>query len=86
MTWDWRGLTATILAVGLVITICALAIGTASSDRPVSVEESTLLSTAIGAVIGALGAFLGFHASGTGHLPSRTDQMPPPGDESSAGD
>jgi hypothetical protein len=56
---DARGMTALVLAVGIALAICAVAVGAAVHEGTVSAEESTLISTVLGAAVGALATFLG---------------------------
>lgn len=58
-TGDVHGLVALILAVGATIAVSALAIGAVLSDAPLSAETSALLATALGALVGAVGVYLG---------------------------
>jgi NO-binding membrane sensor protein with MHYT domain len=59
LTHDPRGLAAIILAAGLSIAVVALAIGTEVTSRNLSVEEASLLSTVLGAAVGALATYMG---------------------------
>lgn len=57
-----RSLAALVLAVGVTISIVALAIGAAwteGSHNAISSQASTLLSTVLGAAVGAVAAYLG---------------------------
>jgi hypothetical protein len=56
---DVHGMVALILAVGATIAVSALAIGAALSDDPLSADTSALLATALGALVGAVGVYLG---------------------------
>jgi hypothetical protein len=58
---DKRGLAAIILAIGVTTAIIVIAIGSAVHSGPISAEESTLIATVMGAAVGALATFLGFH-------------------------
>jgi hypothetical protein len=59
LTHDPRGIAAIILAVGLAIAVVVLALGTEFTSRSLSVEEASLLSTVLGAAVGALATYLG---------------------------
>ena len=69
---DWAGLAAFVLAAGVVIAIIVAIAGAAISHREFSADETTLLSTVLGAAIGAVATYLGTH----GRSPDPTD--PPP--------
>jgi putative Mn2+ efflux pump MntP len=56
---DPRGLAAVILATGLALSLLALAVGTEVTDRQISMEEAALMSTVLGAVVGAIATYLG---------------------------
>jgi hypothetical protein len=47
------------MAIGLALALVALAVGTEVTSREISVEEASLLSTVLGAAVGALATFLG---------------------------
>jgi len=75
-------LVALVLAAGVAIAIVALAIGAAATEAGVgsgtlSSESSTLLSTALGAAIGAVATYLG------GRVIGGNDSQPPEPSESS---
>jgi hypothetical protein len=79
MLSDARGLAALVLAGGVAIAIIAIAVGAAVHSGPISAEESTLIATVLGAAVGALATFLGFHNGGEHHPePEEHDQLPPP--------
>lgn len=64
MKWDWHGVVALILATGIAISVVLLAVseldhGTAGH---ISGEESTLLSTVLGAGIGAIATYVGLRS------------------------
>jgi Co/Zn/Cd efflux system component len=59
LTHDPRGLAAVILASGLALALLALAVGTEVTDRQISMEEAALMSTVLGAVVGAIATYLG---------------------------
>ena len=54
-----RDLAAIILALGVTATLIIIAVGSVIHTGPISTEESTLLSTALGAAVGAVATYLG---------------------------
>lgn len=56
---NWPGVAAVILAAGVAVCVIALAVGTATQSGPISQEDATLLSTVLGAAVGAVATFLG---------------------------
>ena len=66
---DWRGIAALVLAFGVAASALALAVGDAAHVGPTPPETATILSTVLGASVGALAGYLG----------ARTNQRP--GDE-----
>lgn len=67
-TFSWSGLVAVVLALGVVAGIVILALSEYFSPEHVTGEEATLLSTVLGAAIGAVAAYLG-----AGHRIGRPD-------------
>jgi hypothetical protein len=63
MLKDWGGIAAFILALGVAISITALAIGSALNGHATSELDATLLSTAIGAAVGAVATYIGVKRS-----------------------
>ena len=57
--FNWHALVAVILALGAATTIVLLAVMELIRDGNVTAEEATLLSTALGAVVGAVATYLG---------------------------
>jgi hypothetical protein len=53
--YEYRGLVALVLAVGVVIAIAF----TAAGIEHLNTDETTLLATAVGAIVGALATYLG---------------------------
>jgi hypothetical protein len=51
-------------------------VGAAVHSGPISAEESTLIATVLGAAVGALATFLGFHNGN--HDEPDEHQLPPP--------
>jgi hypothetical protein len=84
MLSDLKALTALVLAGGVALAVVVLAVGAAVTHGPISTEESTLLSTVLGAAVGALATFLGL-ARANGHEPDEEEhpalppRPPPPG-------
>ena len=56
---DWHGIIAVILAIGAIATVIILAIQETQHAGHLSADEVTLLSTVLGAIIGAVATFLG---------------------------
>jgi hypothetical protein len=56
---NWHGLAAIILALGASISITLLSTLELINDGHITAEEATLLSTALGAVVGAVATYLG---------------------------
>jgi hypothetical protein len=54
-----RDVVAYVLAVGLVVALSVTAVGAVIHRGPISAEESALLSTSLGATVGALATYLG---------------------------
>jgi hypothetical protein len=54
-----RDAVALVLALGVAVAIIVIALGAALHEGPISQEESTLLSTALGAGVGAIATYLG---------------------------
>lgn len=69
---DLRGLVAVVLAAGVAICVVSLSLGIAVTTGPISQEDSALLSTVLGAAIGAVATYLGGRA-----LPPRNPPGPP---------
>ena len=61
MKGDLHGLVAVVLAVGVVAVIVILALATVLHNGPITEEEATVLATIVGAVIGAVAAYMGFN-------------------------
>jgi hypothetical protein len=64
MRGDWRPLVAIILTAGVMAVLIILAIGEVTQTGPhehLSDTESTLLSTVLGAGVGAIATYLGTH-------------------------
>jgi membrane protein DedA with SNARE-associated domain len=56
---DVHGMVALILAVGATISVSALAIGAVLTDAPLAEHTAALLTTALGALVGAVSVYLG---------------------------
>jgi hypothetical protein len=57
--FDWHAIVAVILAIGAASTIILLPVMELTRDGHVTEAEATLLSTALGAAIGAVATYLG---------------------------
>jgi hypothetical protein len=57
--YDYIGLSALILSIGLVATIIILAVETSLHPGSISDTEATVLSTVLGAIVGAIATYLG---------------------------
>lgn len=58
---DFAGLAALVLAAGVMLAVVVATAGAAISHREFSGDETTLLSTVLGAAIGAVATYLGTH-------------------------
>ena len=56
---DYHAIVAVVLALGATATLILLAVMELTRDGHVTPEEATLLSTVLGAVIGAVATYLG---------------------------
>jgi hypothetical protein len=61
-----QAVVALVLAAGVAIAVISLSIGAAFANGPVSTEEATLLSTVLGAAVGAIATYLGTRSAGGG--------------------
>ena len=59
MRLDTRGAVALILATGVAVALVVTSLGAAFHRGPISQEETTLLSTVLGAAVGSVGTYLG---------------------------
>ena len=77
-----RSLTAFVLVIGTAVAIVALAIGAAwteaSNNGHVSDQAATLLSTVLGAAVGAIATYLGGRIATGNDEPSRSEQPTQP--------
>ena len=62
---DWRGVAALLLALGVAGSALALAIGDAVHTSPTPAEDATILSTILGASVGAIAGYIGARTHGT---------------------
>jgi hypothetical protein len=63
--YEWRGIVAIILAVGVVVAVINVSFAGSEHLNP---EEATTLSTVLGALTGALATFIGVsHSNGESH-------------------
>lgn len=72
---DGRPLVAVVLAVGISIWLVLIGINIIYQEYPISDQLSTLLSTALGATVGALAVYLG---EGRGYGDEKPPPPPPP--------
>ena len=61
---NWHGLVAIVLALGLATAVVLLCLETILHRGPVSDTEAAVLSTVLGAAIGAIATYLGGAARG----------------------
>ena len=73
---DFAGLAAVVLATGVVLAVVIATAGAAISHREFSPDETTLLSTVLGAAIGAVATYLGTHGRRPEALPDPTKEDP----------
>ena len=71
--WEWAGLIALVLAIGVASSMLFALAGVMLSDEPISSEKASLLSTLYGASIGVIGTYIGAH----GRTQRRRDDPPP---------
>jgi len=62
--WNWHGIVAIILALGIAITLVLEMVNILLRDGTTTELEATVLSTAFGAAIGAIATYLGGHDNG----------------------
>lgn len=70
-------LVAVVLAAGVSIAVIVLAVGSVAINGPVSTEEATLLSTVLGAAVGAVATYLGTRSSSDPPPPAPPSSSPP---------
>ena len=58
-TRNYRGAAALVLAASTAVCVIVLSIGAAVQAGPISQEDATLLSTVLGAAVGAVATYLG---------------------------
>lgn len=73
---DFAGLVAVILATGVMIAFIIIALGAVITNSPLSTEEQTLLSTIVGAALGAVATYIGI-ARDPGSPPAEPPATPP---------
>jgi hypothetical protein len=73
---DFAGVAAVVLATGVVLAVVVATAGAAISHREFSPDETTLLSTVLGAAIGAVATYLGTHGRHPEAPPYPTQEDP----------
>ena len=73
---DKAGWAVLVLALGIMASIIIISVGSEITNQPLSSEEQTLLSTIIGAAIGAVATYVGGGRAGTGHAEESEDTSP----------
>jgi hypothetical protein len=73
-----REIVALVLTGGAMVSLCIVAIGATIHRGAITAEESSLLSTALGAAIGAAATYLG---QSRPDPPAQIDKREPPADE-----
>lgn len=68
---------AVILAAGTALAVIVLAVGAAATAGPISQEDAALLSTVLGASVGAVATYLGGRGANRGTDPPETPTPPP---------
>ena len=63
MPRDLHGVVAVILATGVAVTVVVLALETTTHSGAISESEANVLSTVVGAIIGAVATYLGISRS-----------------------
>jgi hypothetical protein len=56
---DYRAAVAVILAAGVAVAVVLLSIGAENATKAISAEDANLLSTVLGAAVGAVATYLG---------------------------
>jgi hypothetical protein len=74
--WNWHGAVAIILAFGVMASVIILSLGAVLEDRLLSPEGAALLSTALGASVGAAATYLGSRMGGSDT--AQPPKAPPP--------
>jgi hypothetical protein len=57
--WDWRGVVGVILATGIAGAVIILCLGAVLQSQTISAQGADIISTALGASVGAVATYLG---------------------------
>ena len=74
---NWHGLVAIVLALGLAVAVVLLCLETILHRGPVSDSEAAVLSTVLGAAVGAVATYLGASGAPATEVRTRTAMSPP---------
>ena len=74
---NWHGLVAIVLALGLAVAVVLLCLETILHRGPVSDSEAAVLSTVLGAAVGAVATYLGGARPSSAEPPDRSPDTPP---------
>jgi hypothetical protein len=78
MKRDLAGLVAVILALAVSVSIIIISIGAEITNQPLSSEEQTLISTVVGAALGAVATYIGIARPGGAGKSPPDDEPPQP--------
>jgi hypothetical protein len=69
------------LALGVAVFLITAAVAVSVQDQPLTDGGAALLSTALGAVVGAVATYLGYAPRDKADTPAELDTPPPPLDD-----
>jgi hypothetical protein len=72
----WSGLVAVVIAVGVAASVIIIAVAIFEAPGHLNPDEATLLSTILGAAVGAIATYLGTHGGRGDGPPSRPEEPP----------
>jgi uncharacterized membrane protein len=72
------GIVAVILALAVAVSIIIISIGAEITNQPLSSEEQTLISTVVGAALGAVATYIGIARTSNGNGSPPSDKQEPP--------